>query len=146
MFLDEVTKEPNWHRSLKGWFDFHYPLRFLVSSSSSSELGAGSAESLTGRVTTHLLMTWKFVDVLSLRTGDTATNTDYLEARSVIPSAVRKGDPSMLHSSLVRLRPRSSRRRSLSTRPSIGTFSSTGTPSWPARAISVAARSDSTNT
>src|SRR5580658_10287251 len=106
VFLDEVTKSPNWHRDLKGWFDFLYPIRWVVSSSSGSELKAGSASSLVGRIDTHLLLTWKFVDVMSLRTGDYRANDGYLEARSEVAQAMRRGKPHGLHAALARLRPR----------------------------------------
>lgn len=111
IFLDEVTKARTWHRDLKGWFDFRYPLRFLVSSSSNSELQSGAAASLAGRVTTHLLLSWKFVDVMSLRTGDEVANDGYLEARRSIATAMQRSKPDLLHSALVRLRPRSARKR-----------------------------------
>ena len=111
VFLDEVTKSPNWHRDLKGWFDFHYPLHLVASSSSNSELKSGSATSLVGRIDTHLLLTWKFVDVLSLRTGDHRANDGYLEARSEVAEAVRRGKPDGLYAALAKLRPRSPRAR-----------------------------------
>lgn len=111
VFLDEITKARNWHQDLKGWYDFRYPLHFLVSSSSNSELASGASASLAGRVSTHLLLSWKFVDVMSLRTGDLQTNDAYLEARNAIPSAIRQRKPELLHSELARLRPRSARRR-----------------------------------
>ncbi len=90
VFLDEITKLPTWHRDLKGWFDFRYKLRFAVTSSSSAELEKGAAESLTGRITTQLLLTWKFVDVMSFRTGSTTLNDRFLEIRSSFLSAVRR--------------------------------------------------------
>jgi uncharacterized protein len=111
ILLDEVTKARNWHRDLKGWFDFRYPLRFLVSSSSNSELESGAAASLAGRVSTHLLLSWKFVDVMSLRTGDFRANDGYLEARAAIVPAIRQRKPELLHSALTGLRPRSPKRR-----------------------------------
>ena len=111
VFLDEITKLPNWHRDLKGWYDFHFPLQFLVSSSSNSELQSGASESLTGRVTIQLLLTWKFVDVMSLRTGDYRANDEYLQARSELEIALRKRDASGLFKRLKRIRPRPTRRR-----------------------------------
>ncbi|MCI4323484.1 MAG: ATP-binding protein [Thermoplasmata archaeon] len=111
ILLDEITKVANWHQDLKGWFDYRYPVRFLVSSSSNSELQSGAAASLVGRVTIQLLMTWKFVDVMSLRTGDHSTNDDYLQARSELPSSLQKRDPSLLFERLKRIRPRSKEKR-----------------------------------
>lgn len=111
ILLDEVTKAPNWHRDLKGWFDFRYPLRFLVSSSSNSELKSGASASLAGRVSTQLLLSWKFVDVMSLRTGDHRANDGYLEARTAIVPAMRRGRPDILHAELLKRRPRSAKQR-----------------------------------
>ncbi len=111
IFLDEITKTVNWHRDLKGWYDFRYPIRFLISSSSNSELQSGASESLTGRVATHLLMTWKFVDVMSLRAGDPGVNDPYLEARSALPVSLRKRDAGPIFSKLKGARPISARQR-----------------------------------
>jgi uncharacterized protein len=110
-FFDEITKVTNWHRDLKGWYDFRFALKIMVSSSSNSELQSGAAESLTGRVTTHLLLTWKFVDVMSLRTGDFQTNDDFLEARSALQSAILSGDASQVLARLKRIGPKTTRRR-----------------------------------
>jgi len=96
VFLDEITKVGNWHQDLKGWFDFHYPIKFTVSSSSISELRAGSAKSLVGRVSTHLLMTWKFVDVLMYLTGDDSWNNIGLRLRESFSDAVASSDPRIL--------------------------------------------------
>lgn len=111
IFLDEITKVLNWHRDLKGWFDFRYPVRFLISSSSNSELQSGAAESLTGRVATHLLLTWKFVDVMSLRTDNHTRNDIYLEARSAIPTAIKKRDAAPIFKQLQGTRPIPTRQR-----------------------------------
>jgi predicted AAA+ superfamily ATPase len=111
VFLDEITKIPNWHRDLKGWFDFRYPIRFLISSSSNSELQSGAAESLTGRVVTHLLLTWKFIDVISLRTGDHRINDAYLEARAALPISIRKRSAAPIFERLKAIRPISARQR-----------------------------------
>lgn len=64
VFLDEITRVPNWHRDLKGWFDLGYDLKFVVSDSSLTALRQGAAESLAGRLSTHLILPWKFVDAL----------------------------------------------------------------------------------
>jgi uncharacterized protein len=93
IFLDEVTKVENWHRDLKGWFDLRYPTKFLISSSSLSELRTGSAASLTGRISTHLLMTWKYVDVLIYLSKEPSWNNIGLRLREAFATAVRVGDP-----------------------------------------------------
>jgi uncharacterized protein len=111
VLLDEVTKVTNWHRDLKGWYDQRLPLRFLVSSSSNSEIQSGASASLTGRVEIQLLMTWKFVDVVSLRTGEYGTSDDYVEARSEIPISIQKRNPASLFERLKLTRPRSAKKR-----------------------------------
>ena len=111
LFLDEVTKVPTWHRDLKGWFDFGYGIRFVITSSSLAELQSGAAESLTGRISTHLLLTWKFVDVLCYRVGDRTTSEDYLDARGELRRAVRTGKPAPLVKTLYEIRPRTRKGR-----------------------------------
>ena len=100
VFLDEITKIQNWHRSLKGWFDLRYPLKFLISSSSLSELRDGASASLAGRVSTHLMLSWKFVDVLMKRTQDDRWNDTSLRLRESIQAAVDRDDPRPLHKRL----------------------------------------------
>ncbi len=101
----------NWHRDLKGWYDQRLPLRFLVSSSSNSELQSGASASLTGRIAIQLLMTWKFVDVMSLRTGDYRTNDEYLEARAELPISIKQRDPTPLFERLKLTKPRPTKTR-----------------------------------
>ena len=96
VFLDEVTKVATWHRDLKGWFDFRYPLKFCVSSSSLPELRSGAASSLAGRIDSHLLLTWKFVDVLMKRTKEDRWNDTGLRLRDTIRSAVEAADARLI--------------------------------------------------
>lgn len=96
VFLDEVTRAADWHRDLKGWFDFRYSLKFFVSSSSLPELRSGAASSLAGRINSHLLLTWKFVDVLMKRTGEDRWNNTGLRLRDAIRSAVEAADARMI--------------------------------------------------
>ncbi|MGC2289155.1 MAG: ATP-binding protein [Thermoplasmata archaeon] len=100
IFLDEITKVDNWHRDLKGWFDQKYPIKFLISSSSLSELKSGAAASLTGRIATHLLLTWKFVDVLMYQTDDPRWNDTGLRLREAFASSVQRNDPRILERKL----------------------------------------------
>ncbi len=50
VFLDEVAKVEGWARTLKGWYDLRYPVKFVVSDSSQALLWRGAAEFLVGRV------------------------------------------------------------------------------------------------
>jgi predicted AAA+ superfamily ATPase len=112
VFLDEITKVENWHRDLKGWFDLRYPTKFLISSSSLSELKSGASKSLTGRISTHLLMPWKFVDVLMYLTKEPAWNDRGLRLRESFASAIHRDDPQILAAKLRELAPSTSRGRS----------------------------------
>jgi hypothetical protein len=112
VFLDEVTKIEGWHRDLKGWFDFRYPLKFFVSSSSNSELRDGASKSLAGRISTHLLMTWKFVDVLMYLTKDDSWNDVGLRLREAFESAMSTSDPRILERKIRQLEAMSTRKRS----------------------------------
>jgi uncharacterized protein len=111
IFLDEITKVENWHRDLKGWFDLRYPVKFFTSSSSLSELRAGASKSLTGRISTHLLMTWKFVDVLMYLTGESEWNNIGLRLREALESSIESTDPEILIRKLREVEPSSTRGR-----------------------------------
>jgi uncharacterized protein len=111
VFLDEITKVQNWHQDLKGWFDLRYPIKFFVSSSSISELRAGSSKSLTGRVSTHLLMTWKFVDALMFLTEDDSWNDVGLRLREAFAASVDSADPRVLERRVRTFRPKLVRQR-----------------------------------
>jgi predicted AAA+ superfamily ATPase len=111
VFLDEVTRSENWHRNLKGWYDLKLPLKFVVSSSSHAALKAGAAESLVGRLNLHLLLSWKFVDVLMFRTHDKTINDSSLDARRALHDSVVSGSLPPLLRLLQRSRPRDTRGR-----------------------------------
>jgi len=93
VFMDEITRIETWHRDLKGWFDLRYPLKFFLSSSSLAQLRSGSAASLAGRINSHLLLTWKFVDVLMKRGRADEWNNLGLRLRDTLRSAVEASDP-----------------------------------------------------
>jgi uncharacterized protein len=112
VILDEITRASQWDRDLKGWFDFHYPIKFLISSSSLSELKEGSSRSLSGRISTHLLMTWKFVDALMFSTRDESWNDTGLRLREALASAVDLGDADVYMRTLRHVEAKSVRERS----------------------------------
>lgn len=114
IFIDEITKGDHWDRRLKGWYDLHYNLRFLVTSSSGIELNKGLGASLVGRASTQLLLSWKFVDVLALRTG--TRPPDVLGARAALSEAVANRDAQRLYSRLRARRPRGGASRLASRR------------------------------
>ena len=64
IFLDEICKLTNWSQLLKGWYDLKYPIKFVVSDSSSSDVLKGSSESLVGRINPYIMLSMKFIDVI----------------------------------------------------------------------------------
>jgi uncharacterized protein len=97
MFFDEVTKEDNWARALKGWYDFQYDARFLVTSSSVTELNKGLASSLVGRASTQTLVSWKFIDVMSARANLTNPTIDAFGFRTEITASIARDDAQPLY-------------------------------------------------
>jgi uncharacterized protein len=111
IFLDEITNVKNWDRDLKGWFDLKYPAKFVISSSSLSELRSGAAASLTGRISSHLLLTWKFVDILVYQTEEPSWNDTGLRLRESFAASVYHGDPQILERRLREVEARATRGR-----------------------------------
>jgi len=67
VFLDEVHAADGWSSRLKGWYDLGLPIRFAISGSSSSDVLVGASESLTGRLTPHLILPLSFAEFASIR-------------------------------------------------------------------------------
>lgn len=63
IFLDEVHKLPNWNEDVKHLWDT-FPIRLVLTGSSSVMVARGSRESLAGRVTTTDMPTFQFREVL----------------------------------------------------------------------------------
>ena len=113
VFIDEITRQEGWHRDLKGWFDLRYPIKFFVASSSLSSLKTGAAESLVGRIDIHLLLTWKFVDVLSYTTNDEGWNDVGLRLRDAFQEAVALRNPDLFMKGVAGLRARLIQKRAI---------------------------------
>ncbi len=64
MFLDEICKLEKWGRLLKGWYDLKYPIKFIITDSSASDILHGSSESLIGRIDPTIMMPIKFLGYL----------------------------------------------------------------------------------
>ncbi len=95
VFIDEITRQVGWHKDLKGWFDLRYPVKYFVASSSLSSLKTGAAESLVGRIDIHLLLTWKFVDVLTYATKEERWNDIGLRLREAFSAALKARNPNL---------------------------------------------------
>ncbi len=76
VFLDEICKLEDWSRILKGWYDFKYPINFVVSDSSIADVTKGSSESLVGRINPYIMLSMKFIDVVKYHEND--NDLDYL--------------------------------------------------------------------
>jgi predicted AAA+ superfamily ATPase len=67
VFFDEISKYPNWSEILKGWYDLKYPIKFVVSDSSSSSVLKGVSESLVGRIKIQIMLSFKFLDFVKYK-------------------------------------------------------------------------------
>lgn len=106
VFLDEVCRMEGWSRLLKGWYDLKYPIKFVVSHSSSSEVLRGASESLVGRVSPFLMMPLKFVDIVRFHSPEVGESISRigLEMREAFSRAIRSGDVEMFFSLLGKAR------------------------------------------
>lgn len=64
IFIDEVQSLTDWGLFLKRWFDFNYPIKFIVSGSSSATIRQGSIETLAGRIHPQIVCPMKFLEVV----------------------------------------------------------------------------------
>jgi len=94
VFLDEVCRVKGWSRLLKGWYDLKYPIKFVASHSSSSEVFKGASESLVGRIAPYVMLPLKFVDVVRFHCGETGevVNNLSMEARNALALAIKSGN------------------------------------------------------
>lgn len=60
IFIDEIQKVPNWGDVIKSIYDMGYPIKFIVSGSSSMNILRGSGESLVGRIYIMKLFPFSF--------------------------------------------------------------------------------------
>jgi predicted AAA+ superfamily ATPase len=76
VFFDEICKLDGWSRILKGWYDFKYPINFVISHSSIADVVRGSSESLVGRISLYTMLSMKFIDVVKYHENN--KDFDYL--------------------------------------------------------------------
>ena len=74
VFFDEISKYPNWSEILKGWYDLKYPIKFIVSDSSSSSVLKGGSESLVGRINIQIMLSLNFLDYIKYKMKPPATH------------------------------------------------------------------------
>lgn len=75
IFFDEITKFKGWSERLKGWYDLKYPIKFVISDSSSSSVMKGSSESLVGRIRINIMLSFKFIDYVRYKNQDKSVTT-----------------------------------------------------------------------
>lgn len=64
IFLDEVQKIENWSEQVKSIWDRDYPIKFVISGSSSMNVTKGAGESLVGRIRIHRIHPFSFSEFL----------------------------------------------------------------------------------
>lgn len=64
IFLDELQKIELWSEEIKSIFDRKYPMKFIISGSSSMNVTKGVGESLVGRIRTHRIHPFSFNEFL----------------------------------------------------------------------------------
>ena len=64
IFLDEVQKIENWSEQVKSIWDRDYPIKFVISGSSSMNVTKGAGESLVGRIRIHRIYPFSFSEFL----------------------------------------------------------------------------------
>lgn len=95
VFLDEVCKLEDWSRILKGWYDLNYPVKFIISDSSCSDILKGTSESLVGRIAPYIMLSMKFIDTIKFydeNLEDVISEYNW-EARRAFQSTVKNNDP-----------------------------------------------------
>ncbi len=97
VFFDEVARIPDWSRSLKGWYDLKYGIKFVVSDSSHSLLQRGASKDLVGRIYPQTVLPMKFLDVAGFRAQDRDLSQAGLDWRRRVVDALGAGRPEALH-------------------------------------------------
>jgi hypothetical protein len=102
VFLDEVCKLENWSHVLKGWYDLKYPIKFIISDSSSANILQGSSESLAGRITIQIMFPLKFLDFLRyhMPKKDSIFKMVNRTLRDAFVDSIKKSNPSLFYSAL----------------------------------------------
>ncbi|KKS54725.1 MAG: hypothetical protein UV21_C0005G0089 [candidate division WWE3 bacterium GW2011_GWD2_42_34] len=72
IFLDEAQALPNWDAEVKNHIDLKYPIKFLISGSSSTKLRQGIQNPLVGRVHVTILSPFSFRDFIGYESSTNA--------------------------------------------------------------------------
>ena len=69
-FFDEIHQLPEWDKKLKTFYDRAYPIKYLISGSSSLHLQKHNRESLLGRISEFTLWPFSFREFLQFKTHE----------------------------------------------------------------------------
>ncbi len=100
IFFDEICKLEKWSSILKGWYDLKYPIKFVISDSSSTDILKGSSEALVGRINPHIMLSLKFIDVLMYFEKNFDFNQISWNLRRAFQKSVAKTDPRIFYDSI----------------------------------------------
>lgn len=86
LFLDEVNYAKSWDKWLKTFYDEHWPVRVVATSSSTAALSNRTIESGIGRWTEQYLTPYSFSEYLSLAHGEPITSAGDLNFLTTLRS------------------------------------------------------------
>jgi len=97
VFLDEICSLEDWSKVLKGWYDLKYPIKFIISDSSSASMLKGSAKHLVGRIDINIMLSLKFIDFIGYHDPDFDYEKISLDLREAFKKSMDGNDPSHYH-------------------------------------------------
>lgn len=100
IFFDEICKLEKWSSILKGWYDLKYPIKFIISDSSSTDILKGSSESLVGRINPNIVLSLKFIDALMYFERDFNFNQINWDLREAFQNSVATANPKIFYNSI----------------------------------------------
>jgi predicted AAA+ superfamily ATPase len=103
VFLDEVARVQSWSRTLKGWYDLKYRIKFVISDSSHSLLHEGASRDLVGRLFPQTVLPMKYLDVVGFRSNDREISKSGLDWRRSVVEAIQTGQPATLAKAFKRI-------------------------------------------
>ena len=92
VFLDEVSTLPGWSRTIKGWYDQKFPLKFVLSDSSNTRLMRGAAEHLVGRVDILRVYPMDFREYVAFHHSEILVKADLASVRNAVEKALHSGE------------------------------------------------------
>lgn len=91
-FLDEIHQLSNWETILKSYYDRSFPIKFIVSGSSSIQLQKKNRESLLGRISEYILWPFSFREYAEFKSKDEKLKKLILSLKDFYNSFIYKLD------------------------------------------------------